>query len=676
MRENPFEVLYVSEVLQPNEFVRLFSPSLVGQMLPLFQPGNVVLKGTVGSGKSMLLDLLRPEIRLAYSSAQQPFPVPPRFAHFLGAGINFKHLRIDEFGLVSQESVRTRDELPLLIVDYLNWAIVRDVLQSVDLLRVARQIDVRQSLLEKHSQKRLDDFARKLAADDSWFGALGEVRGFDDLKRKLDDRLRSYRRYANLMADLPDAVHRERTSAGQPVEATARLLRSCQILQEGTHVFVRLDQYETLLDLNRVASAEASLAIRREINRFLDLRTPEVHFRVGVRRYAWDEIQDFGAENARLEKERAYREINLDRLLRKPENGPDGFKLFAEDVVTRRLTYARVNVPSDRQSVLKALFGATEDAATTARNYSRSASNHVRAIPVAKLSTQWQQFVTSLAQTNPLEAQLAAAWALQNPRLRSVPTPTSGSSPRMPWDREYWKKERRHQALLQIAAGHRQRLTWSGAEDIRRLSGENILVLVSLCRFTWSAWERSLNAEARIEHGIRTDLQAIPVSAQRLGLEEASRYWFSKVREQPGGDTRQAFITVVARHLREKLIADPSMTYPGHNGFSVEQAELRRVPEVYRLLKDAVDAGDLLDGDHTTKERSKLPRTKFYFQPILGPHFQLPVVRTKEPYYVTADRVSTWIQESRGLLGGDRADFAHANRRSPELDDQPNLFAI
>ena len=43
MRENPFEVMYVSEVLQPADFVTLFSPHLVQQMLPLFQPGNVVL---------------------------------------------------------------------------------------------------------------------------------------------------------------------------------------------------------------------------------------------------------------------------------------------------------------------------------------------------------------------------------------------------------------------------------------------------------------------------------------------------------------------------------------------------------------------------------------------------------------------------------------------------------
>jgi hypothetical protein len=44
--KNPFHDLYVTETARPKEFVQLFSPNLVPHALLLFQPGNLVLKGT------------------------------------------------------------------------------------------------------------------------------------------------------------------------------------------------------------------------------------------------------------------------------------------------------------------------------------------------------------------------------------------------------------------------------------------------------------------------------------------------------------------------------------------------------------------------------------------------------------------------------------------------------
>src|SRR5688500_14483501 len=87
-RLNPFHELYVTESIGSDAFVRLYSDKLVNHTTALFKPGNVILKGLPGTGKSMMLNLLKPSIRLAYKKSGVSFPVPSRFSKFIGAGIN------------------------------------------------------------------------------------------------------------------------------------------------------------------------------------------------------------------------------------------------------------------------------------------------------------------------------------------------------------------------------------------------------------------------------------------------------------------------------------------------------------------------------------------------------------------------------------------------------------
>lgn len=65
---NPFQQLYFSDDTQTeNNFVALFSDEVLQTAIhPVFQGGNVVLSGSQGCGKTMILNLLRPEIRIAY----------------------------------------------------------------------------------------------------------------------------------------------------------------------------------------------------------------------------------------------------------------------------------------------------------------------------------------------------------------------------------------------------------------------------------------------------------------------------------------------------------------------------------------------------------------------------------------------------------------------------------
>ena len=78
MSINPFFELYVGERLSSRQFVDIFSPFLVAHAELLFLPGNVVVKGVQGSGKSMLLSLLKSEVRIEYEQAGMEFPVPKK----------------------------------------------------------------------------------------------------------------------------------------------------------------------------------------------------------------------------------------------------------------------------------------------------------------------------------------------------------------------------------------------------------------------------------------------------------------------------------------------------------------------------------------------------------------------------------------------------------------------
>jgi len=87
-RSNPFNELYVSETVGPGAFVQIFSAKLLHNASALYLPGNVVLKGMQGSGKSMLLTLLKPEVRVAYAEARSKFPLSGAQSRFISAGIN------------------------------------------------------------------------------------------------------------------------------------------------------------------------------------------------------------------------------------------------------------------------------------------------------------------------------------------------------------------------------------------------------------------------------------------------------------------------------------------------------------------------------------------------------------------------------------------------------------
>jgi hypothetical protein len=640
-RFNPFNELYVTETVSSDEFVELFSPALLDVTGALFLPGNVVLKGVQGSGKSMLLNLLKPDVRIAYEKQRHRFPLSGKYSRFIGAGINLTTSGAIAFGQRTVPGAGL-EQLPIYFGDFLNYWIVYDLLQSIESFRDGLSKASIRTIELKTDGTLLDDFAQQLGASRCWFDYLRGTGSYRELKRRLQVRLNAYLSFLNFNTDdVPKDIQSSKTLIGEPISRAAELLRTCGIIQDKYHVFVRIDQHEELFRLEGLQK-DFGPKYRAIINKALGMRNPHVSYRIGTRGYAWGEYLDFFGTTARLERERNYKLIDLDEMLRRRENSRTWiFPKFAEDVFARRLNLGRREQDRDRApnagaGLLKRVLGNGPSSEQRARLYCRNSPQWVIR-PQENWPRDWTLFLQRLAIADPLSARLGEAWALQ--RNKSKVMYQIPAKP-YPWDTAvYWKKERVQAALMQIAGRCFQRMMWAGREDVLELSGGNILIFVSLCQLIWSAWLRTKPNASEDPLTPR-----ISDSVQAVAIQEASTVWFEKIEEEAGGNSRQRFVRVLANLIQKKLSEDSALSYPGHNGFSLLEDQLDQDQTVQHFLHEAVAFGTLFEIPHTTKLKDRKPRKKWYCNPILSPYFRIPHVHTKEPMYVDVSEVRHWMR--------------------------------
>ena len=255
----------------------------------------------------------------------------------------------------------------------------------------------------------------------------------------------------------------------------------------------------------------------------------------------------------------------------------------------------------------------------------------------------------ALAEHDPLSARLLEAWALQAVEHASIRTRRAtidalaiGLQDDMK-AKEWWIKERLELALTQIAARCQERPIWCGHSEVVDLSGGSILTFLSLCQFIWDT-----HTQLGVVRTPKDALPRIDDVTQAIGVFKASDYWLKKIAAETGrsGDrfrlVRQAG-TVLARNL----YADRQMSYPGHNGFSLADEELERYPHVKSLLDEMSDYGTIMARPHTTKEKDRRSRTKFYLNPILCPQFKMHYKIVKEPLYLIPQTIEDWMHDAR-----------------------------
>ncbi len=683
MPVNPFHTLYLTEGVGEFDFPSLFSPVLVPFVADLFQPSNVLLKGMQGTGKSMLLSLLDSKVRLQFwkhdreSSGSRISMGDPlqqlnvQHRRFIGASINLsnsKALQLSEL-IISKDSAENDQLIGAYFSDFLNCALLRDLLGSVQLLVTQlSEVGDQYRLDELHlsgDMQRFENAAQKLTDHPT----CDFLRGCDSvsaMRAALERRLQEYRRRINshkyVMSELID---RTRSSLGEPLDAAAQVFRSEGIIGSDTQVFVTIDQFETL---NRLAQSGIDRVTHRSecfiqrIEDAINSRNRHIYYRIGTRP---------SGKLKRCEAARDYVEFDLDRVFQRQEVDHERilFHRFLEDAFRRRL--ATTSLPRFNQLVestrpLEFAFGTT---LTLSEQGELNAPKDRRQI--IKLDESFPDevvdYLRERAIVDPVTARLGEAWVRQQvDRIRRKKKPTSDEkalarsevlnveqwkATQAPWldeSKQWWRKERMAVAVLQLAGANAQRCRYSGEMAIVQLSGENVLAFLWICR---EIWERSARFHA-LEADAVSQAYEFPFSRDRQteGILEASNLWHRKIESSPGnGHTILRFMDSLGRRLHAQLNGDRQMSYPGANGISLTKRDYEADPELKRLLDDATAECFLLQRPHTPKHTSRGESIKWYPHPILAPYYELTLPHTKEPLYLSGAKLRSWL-EADGVL--------------------------
>jgi hypothetical protein len=669
---NPFQQLYFSDDTQSEDnFVQLFSDEVLQAAIhPVFQGGNVVLSGTQGCGKTMILNLLRPEIRIAYWSRgrAKEYPVNETMRDFVSAGINLTRSRITDIGQATLGRGEETDirELPLYFSDFFNYLVVHDLLKSIE--TIGKNQDVFGGLV---NTSRINQFVEMLASQDCWFKAIANVKSIEDLNENIARRIDIYRLWVNgNIEEIDVAIGRTKTNIGEPIARAAECLRDCGVIASSTPVLIRVDQIEEMHRAFTDRSRRLLLAFRKMLNRVFAARDARVHYRAGSRRHGWDNPEFLGiwGSEARLELRRDYHLIDMDEeLFKRGEMKNSVFERFAIDAFQKRVAYYSDGALKLKPQLAKSVFGRNPKATDRIRQLNESVTDTQidRALALDSSldpgywSPEWLKYLRKLYRSGHdgmLDAALAAAWGRQtggaNSKVqhRSLPPPDD-----TPWSsKTWWRKERLDQAVLQLTSRNQQRVTWWGYKDICSLSGGNILVFLHICHRIWDGF---LKSETSLPDEERTDLfngKSIDRHIQSAGILLASNEWFKKLLEEPGGNSRQAFVEQLGIRLNCSMMNDLSMSYPGGNGISFPLAKFMEqsddVSRVRDFVREAVGFGALFESEHSSKSKQGGRRIKFYLNPILCPRFQLPEARTKEPYYWSIEELNDLLAKANVTL--------------------------
>lgn len=669
---NPFTEAYVTHTVSDEHFVRFFSPVLVKSASAILQPGNVVIKGTQGSGKSMLLRLLDPEIRVAYFNVdprqQSPdthYPISQNLRSFVSTRVD-----LSKSGLLDIANtlpvVASADEMADLtksFADFFNYWLLRGLLLCID--KICKTPETFDDLV---TPEHRDAFASNLSEQDCWFGALSNVTDWESLKLTVKGRVTAYRAWANGNSDLPESIRSSRTMIGEPLSRASEQLKAAGVIAVNTNVFATIDQIEALW-MQGEGRRELGERLRRELHEVLGKRDDRVSYRIGARRYDWGKGGSLAMRDGRqLEEGRDFQIFDIDALLRRGETAKNwAFRRLAKDVFRRRVRTAfpdSTDIPVGLDKPER-FFGPSP----TPQEVVSEAIKQPDFDRLIKLDSEWPtpwrtaienvyrkklqgipQPALEHCSRDPLNALLLAAWGMQTGgkgkaagRMRRAHVAPPQSAGEAPWNKSklYWRKERYPQAVLQLISRHQQRMLWWGEAKVRSLCGSNILRFITICRVTWDYWQRLTDGTPTVNAA----KSIVPNNIQSRAIFEASRKVLEALVRQPGqpaGDVRGRFLNEIASWLRSRLLDDNAMSNPGQNGFSLRTSDLEKHTELRQLIEEAVGWGDLYEMDHTSKskaERSSEPRKKYYINPALSPFYELPEAHTKEPVYAKLEDI-------------------------------------
>ena len=667
---NPFHEPLVTELIEdPARYRRRFSDHiLIGETLQVFQPNNSIVTGPQGSGKSMLLNLVRYRVMTEWlNSAGEPPKPLHAVSLYLGISINLVRANYHAFGRRSASRSLGLKEIDENIEiscagDFLIQYLLREFLQALAYLGGGDGSPLRQWFGVPIGLE-FDQLAQTISELPCWFGYYRSCSSLKELQARCDARLNILRSFLNTnIQTVPETVMETKATWPDALHSLGTLFSDPSITARKVPLFVVIDQYEVLPELNK----SHGTALQRLINTFIKARDPVVFYKIGARTHDWgQELRVIGAES-RIEVGRDYNLTNLSTVLMRQESaGGWLFPKFAADVAMKRFEAKGYQLSADE---VRAIFGDWKPEEESRRYFKRSRR-------VGELLEGLSPSVTKLVEaqltsdTSPLDIRLIGAWVRQQIQRGSSDSELRALIKGKAWEniRPWWRKERVEVALLQVASIANQRRLYYGWRSTVYLAGGNITAFLLICAEIWDeAAKRGTDPIERMQ---------IAVEAQSAGIYRASEQWRNRDRnEQFGGSGRFDVVTRLGAAIHNALVEDKAMSNPGHSGFSLRENDLLASPQgqsIAMFLNRGVNWGIFEERQHTSKQKSEGgSRRKWYLHPLFSPAFAIPITRVKEPLYIDCLTAHDWLFEGKSISFMTRG----AQRKRQEIAGQSFLF--
>lgn len=641
----------VTELIDnPKLYRRMFSEQiLIGETLTVFRPINSVLVGPQGSGKSMILNLLRYRVLSEYVSADEVHGELDFVKPFVGISINLQRAYFQAFGRRSAAKPPGSDPDvdASCAADYLNHFLFAEFLRALRFLLSSSGEQLAQWMKLSRSRSHEATLCDSMSSWRCWYGFYKGATTIDELLAKCETRIDSWRRFLNAAVDdVPEEIWATKTMIGEPLHYIGNLLQEMPQKGEQLPFYVVIDQYEVLPELNPTHGT----ILQRVVNTLIKARDPVVFFKIGARTHDWGrELRVWGAES-RIELQRDYILIDLnDALMRNENTARSTFSDLAADVALKRL---REEGGFDVTKEAVALLFGSETSEQEAWSYfSKNKENKI-----AAYGNMPKQFLTELGtqcgpDASPLELRLASAWVLQRIGRGDSLSRIRREMRSQPWRRSSWRKERVLAALFQIASIARSKKHYSGWTTIVDLSGANIAAFLLLASEVWDMATKFGHAPVDAQGRPNT----IPRDVQSDGIRVASYKWVQRDRlETTGGSRRYAVLSRLGPAIHDAVVEDQALSNPGHTGFSLREMDIDKDRAVCEFLRNGVSWAILEERPHTSKNAGDTTRRKFYLHPLLSPAFDVPHRRVKEPLYINLRQAIDWLTTDAPIFFGTR----------------------
>jgi hypothetical protein len=642
---NPFSLGLTTELLEePSYYKKAFSERiLVSETLSVLQPVNTIITGPQGTGKSMILNLLRYRMLKEFLATDTVLPTYLREAPpFLGISINLTRAGFSSFGKRSIAKALTGAQDRSLelncAADYLTHYLFREFVSALLYCYSENGKQLREWLgLGPCSSMSI--CAKTLLEWPGWSGYYSACQNLDDLLLRCEKRLDAWRTFLAGSPTFPQDIVDTFTPIHRALHMMGDALRALDPVHQAS-LYITIDQYEELIGLNDSFGTD----LQRIINTLIHSRDPVVFYKMGVRTYDWGRETRISGSEIRIERQRDYVQVELAEVLIKTENsggfGRDSrgwvFAQLAEDVAVRRIQCE--GKPKATVSDVRNMFSELEPHKEAGAYLKRN--KFAGYIYQCRLPKELQLSLERLSvDMDAMDLHLAIAWSWQCVK-RSMPLDDIISSYKdKPWINRWWHKERVELALIQLASANFQRRRFFGWNTIVYLSGGNISAFLLIFSMIWDALLK--------QHADPLSLPQVSAPIQTDAILSASRAWLRRDQgDNEGGEYRYVALGRLGSAIRRAILDDKALSNPGHSGFSLRDDDLlsSRYMHLANILNSGVKWALLEVRPHRSKQRIDGPRHKWYLHPLLSPSFEIPFKRVKEPLYVNnLDVVERWF---------------------------------